>query len=152
MLKNKKYILYFSSLTNGDSFFSYKIGNSFFENIDDLDFTNPNLNVDLRVEKTAILYVLHFTIKGSFDLQCDLSLELFKHKLSLNNKLIVKFGDFMQEYDDMLILPNGSDSINIYDYIYDMIVLSVPMKKKHPKIDDGTIKSLTLDILKRIEV
>ena len=54
--------------------------------------------------------------------------------------------------DEILILPHGSHEIQIAQYIYEMIVLSVPQKKVHPGIADGTLKSEILEKLKSNQV
>src|SRR5690606_6420617 len=50
-------------------------------------------------------------------------------------KLLVKFGEeFNNENEELLILPHGEYQFNIAQYIYEMIVLSVPQKRVHPTI------------------
>jgi uncharacterized metal-binding protein YceD (DUF177 family) len=62
---------------------------------------------------------------------------------------VVKFGDEYNDEDtDILIIPNGAYEINIQQYIYELIVLAVPIKRVHPGIKDGTLDS---DILKKLE-
>jgi len=63
--------------------------------------------------------------------------------------LVVKFGDkFNDELEDILIIPHGEYEVNVAQYIYELIILSVPAKRLHPGIKDGTLQS---DILKRLE-
>ena len=63
--------------------------------------------------------------------------------------MVVKFGDeYNDEYEDILIIPHGEYEINVAQYIYELIILSVPIKKVHPGVKDGTLQS---DILKKLE-
>ncbi len=65
---------------------------------------------------------------------------------------MVKFGEIdNQDDDELLILPHGSHQIDVAQYIYEMIVLSVPQKKVHPGIENGTLKSEILEKLKDLE-
>jgi uncharacterized metal-binding protein YceD (DUF177 family) len=45
----------------------------------------------------------------------------------------VQFGEqFNNDNEELLILPHGEHQIDIKQYIYEMIVLSVPLKRTHP--------------------
>ena len=64
-------------------------------------------------------------------------------------KLIVKFGEYYDNSnDELLILPQGSHSINLDQFLYEMVVLSMPIRNVHPGIEDGSIKS---DIINRLK-
>jgi uncharacterized metal-binding protein YceD (DUF177 family) len=83
---------------------------------------------------------------------CDITTELFKLPINATFKLVVKFGLVENDGDDdILILPHGSHDIQIAQYIYEMIVLSVPHKKVHPGIAAGTLKSEILEKLKDLQ-
>ena len=144
-MNNKEYILHFPTLDNGLNRFNYSIREDFFDNLDELEFSNPKLDVYLEVKKSQSIFTLDFHIKGSLELQCDLSVERFDNFIDIKDRFIIKFSNFEKEYDNIIILTNNCNSINLYDYIYDIILLSVPMKKVHPKVLDGTIVPMTLD-------
>ena len=61
----------------------------------------------------------------------------------------MKFGqEYNNENDSILIIPHGSYEINIAQYIYELIVLSIPQKRIHPGVEDGTLNS---EILRKLE-
>ena len=63
--------------------------------------------------------------------------------------LVVKFGDEYNDEDtDILIVPHGTYEINVQQFIYESIVLAVPIKRLHPGVEDGSLDS---DILKKLE-
>lgn len=67
-------------------------------------------------------------------------------------KLIVNFGDeFNNDNEELLILPHGEHQIDISQYVYEMIALSVPQKRIHPGVKDGTLKSEALDKLNELQ-
>jgi uncharacterized metal-binding protein YceD (DUF177 family) len=77
-------------------------------------------------------------------------MENFKMPVLTNFSLTIKFGEiYCDESDEILILPHGSHQIDISQYIYEMVVLSVPLKKIHPGIKDGSLNS---DILERLKL
>ena len=51
----------------------------------------------------------------------------------------------------ILVIPEGSYQINVAQHIYETIVLSLPLKKIHPGIKNGTLKSDILEKLKALE-
>src|SRR5690606_41919015 len=75
--------------------------------------------------------------------------EPYDQKLKGTFDLVVKFGDeYNDENEDILIIPHGEYEINVAQYIYELIILSMPAKRIHPGIADGTLQS---DILKKLE-
>jgi uncharacterized metal-binding protein YceD (DUF177 family) len=66
--------------------------------------------------------------------------------------LIVKFGDsFNDDHDEFIILPHGSYEVNVAQPIYEMIVLSLPIKRIHPGVIDGTLDSILLKKLEELQ-
>ena len=63
--------------------------------------------------------------------------------------MIVKFGATREtDPDEILIIPEGSYQINVAQYFYEMVALSIPLKRVHPGIKNGTLKN---DILSKLE-
>ena len=52
----------------------------------------------------------------------------------------------------MVIIPHEYHEIDISQFIYELIILSVPTKKVHPKVLDGTMNSEALTKLKELEI
>ena len=95
---------------------------------------------------------LNFYAKGQVTVPCDITTELFDLAVDTDFTLVVKFGtEENHDNDEILILPHGYHEIQVAQYIYEMIVLSVPQKKVHPGIEDGTLKSEILEKLKNLE-
>ena len=68
-------------------------------------------------------------------------------------KLIVSFGEeFNNENEELLILPHGEFEMDIAQYIYEMIVLSVPLRRVHPGVKDGSLKTEALTKLNELTV
>jgi uncharacterized metal-binding protein YceD (DUF177 family) len=80
---------------------------------------------------------------------CDISGEQFDLPIKSKIRLVVQFGDvFNNDNEELLILPLGEHQLDIKQYIYEMIALSIPLKRVHPGVKDGTLKSEALDKLK----
>ena len=65
--------------------------------------------------------------------------------------MVVKFSnEYASESEEILIVPHGEYEINIAQYIYELIVLSMPSKRIHPGVEDGTLNSEILDKLEEL--
>jgi len=145
----KEFTIPFTGLKLGKHHFDYQIDKTFFEHFGYDDFNGVNVSTSLVFEKKTTLLELHFKVSGTVNVNCDISNEPFDQEIKGTFDLVVKFGDqFNDEHDDILIIPHGEYEINVAQYIYELIVLSVPAKRIHPGIKDGTLNS---DILKKLE-
>ena len=94
---------------------------------------------------------LGFKTSGTVNVNCDLTNEPFDQKVEGSINVIVKFGDeFNDDNEEILILPHNEFELNVAQFIYEMIILAIPLKKTHPGIEDGTLKSEILDVLEEL--
>ena len=106
----------------------------------------------LILNKKSNLLELSFRSSGTINLNCHVSNEPFNFPHSNNLNLVVKFSpDTIDDNEEFLVLPVGSSQINVSQYIYEMIILSLPIKITHPGVEDGTLKSKTLTMLRDYE-
>ena len=149
MKRLKEFTIPFVGLKLGKHHFEYNINKKFFEHFEYEDFNDVNVDVDILFEKKATLLDLHFEISGYVNINCDTTNEPFNQSLKNEFDLVVNFGsEYNDENIDILIIPHAEYEINIQQYIYELIVLSVPHKRIHPGLEDGTLNS---DILEKLE-
>ena len=145
----KEYTIQFVGLKLGKHHFEYQIDKKFFDEFEYDEFNDVHINVDLLLDKKSTLLELHFDFKGFVNVNCDTTNEPYDQELKGNFELVVKFGEeYNDENEDILIIPHGEYEVNIAQYIYEVIILSMPTKRVHPGIADGTLQS---DILKKLE-
>lgn len=145
----KEFTIPFVGLKIASHHFEYDIDKTFFEYFEYEDFNDVNIQVKVDLNKKATLMELHFKISGVVNINCDITNELYDQQINNEFDLVVKFGDeFNDEDTDILILPHGAYEMNIQQYIYELIVLAVPIKRVHPGVNDGTLDS---DILKKLD-
>jgi len=153
MKKLNEYLVPFVGLKLGKHQFEYQIDKTFFDYFEYDDFETANIQVDLVLEKKSLMLELHFDHKGTVHVPCDVTGEMFDLPVEGNTKVVVQFGEeFNNENEELLILPHGEHQIDVSQYIYEMIALSVPLKRVHPGIEDGTLKSDVLDKLNELSV
>ena len=149
----KEFDISFIGLKEGNHQFEYIIENKFFEFFKYDDFNSSNVKVVLSFLKKATMFELHFQCAGWVEVACDVTNELFQQPVQSEIDLIVNFGDeFNDENEDLLIIPHSEFKINVAQYIYEAIVLGVPIKRIHPGVEDGTLESDVLEKLRELEV
>ena len=141
----------FVGLKDGKHNFKFTIDRKFFEHFEFSEFIDSSLKCDLVLNKKTTFLEINFKVDGKVTIPCDVSTELFDHKIKNENNLIVKFGSSDYDSDEILIIPEGSYQINVAQHIYEIIVLSLPLKRIHPGIKNGTLKSDILEKLKALE-
>jgi uncharacterized metal-binding protein YceD (DUF177 family) len=147
----KEFTIPFVGLKLGKHHFNFKIEQTFFDYFEYEDFNDVNINVDVELIKNTTLLELNFKISGTVNVNCDVTNEPYDQAIENDFDLVVNFGEeFNDENIDILILPHGAYEINIQQYIYELIVLAVPIKRIHPGIEDGTLSSDILDKLNEL--
>lgn len=145
----KEFVIPFVGLKEAEHHFEFEIDNAFFEHFEYDDFNNVDVKVNLTLNKKTTLLELHFKAEGNVNINCDVTNEPYNENISNAFDLVVKFGqEYNDENTDILIVPHGTFEINVQQYIYELIVLAVPIKRVHPGVEDGTLDS---EILKRLE-
>ncbi|MGO4905544.1 YceD family protein [Flavobacterium sp. W20_MBD1_R3] len=153
MKNTKEYLIPFIGLKLGKHHFEYQITNAFFEIFDYDEYQDSNIKVNVVLEKKSTLLELIFNHVGVVNVPCDLTSEDFDLAVEGEMKLIVRFDEvYNNDNEELLILPHGEFEINVAQYIYEMIVLSVPLRRVHPGIQDGTLKSEALDKLNELSI
>lgn len=153
MKNTKEYLIPFIGLKLGKHHFEYQISNAFFEIFDYDEYQDSKIKVNVVLEKKSTLLELRFNHKGVVNVPCDLTSEDFDLPIDGEMKLIVRFDEvYNNDNDELLILPHGEFEINIAQYIYEMIVLSVPLRRVHPGIQDGSLKTEALTKLNELAV
>jgi uncharacterized metal-binding protein YceD (DUF177 family) len=135
MSNRREFEIAFVGLKPGVHEFNYRIDDRFFEEYNEQDFRNPDANVKLLLEKSNGFMILRFEIGGKAEVTCDrcnnnLPLQLFDEF-----KVMIKMTDdpaLMNEQEedpDVYYISRGESHIDIKDWIYEFINLSIPMQK-----------------------
>ncbi|HEX8545473.1 MAG TPA: DUF177 domain-containing protein [Cytophagaceae bacterium] len=136
-------------LSNKIHYFDYKIDSAFFNDFEDSFIHKGDLDVKMTLDKSDAHIITEFTINGNVELSCDRSSDLFDYHIESTNKLIFKYGDeFAELTDEIVTIPKDAQKINVAQYIYEFIGLSVPIKKIHPRFstedEDPTEETLLI--------
>lgn len=151
MKKHKEFVIPFSGLKQGKHEFDFKIDNTFFESFEYNEFNNAAIDLHVLMNRSSTMLELEMTANGTVNVYCDVTNEPYDQPIASNLDLVVKFGEeFNDDNDEILILPHGEFQVNISQYVYEMLVLAVPLKKVHPGVLDGTLESEALAKLEEL--
>lgn len=160
MKHRREFEIAYVGLKEGISSYEYTIDNRFFENF---GFTHPDFDsidaiVKLNFDKKTNFFLLHFDIDGSIKVACDRCGDIFDLKLWDEFELVVKLtSDEAQETtkedeDDVVFIPRSETVLDVSEWIYEFILLSIPIQRIHPKKEDGSegCNQEALKILKKM--
>ena len=134
MDKYRNYDISFSGLKQGKHEFEFCVDQQFFDLFEaEEEFENAKIVSKVLLEKHSTFLDFVISVSGTVDLTCDVSNEKFQYLINNEIKFLVKFGE---EYDDsneeIITIPHHYSEFNIAQFIYEAVVLAIPMKKVSP--------------------
>ena len=153
MKVTNEFLIPFVGLKLGKHKFEYQISKTFFDHFEYDEFESANIKVNVVLDKKSTMLEVSFKHVGTINVPCDLTNEDFDMTINGNLNLVVRFGEeYNDDNEELLILPFAEFQIDLSQYIYEMIVLSIPLKKIHPGVKDGSLQSEVLSKLNEINV
>ena len=159
MNRRREFEIAFVGLKPGVHEFQYSITDKFFEEFQQQDFRNCKANVKLLLDKKSSFMQLKFEIGGSLEVTCDrctsnLPLDLWD-EFNLTVKM-VEDPDQMNDEEvdpDMYYIANGESHLDVANWIYEFINLSIPMQKvcEYETMDGPYCNPNVRDMLKKME-
>ncbi len=139
MQTRKEYIIQFVGLSLGKHEFEFNIHDKFFEHFDYSEIKRGTISVNLDLLKQSTMMVLHFEISGTIKMNCDRCTEELDLPINGHYKLIVKVGgdDNSDEDDDIIVVAANEHKLDLTQFIYEYITLSLPIKRVHPDDANG---------------
>ena len=112
---------------------------TFNEKIEGLDCVAP-IYAELCAKSLGDFIEITGNVKGTVTLECDLCLEKFNYDLDFDIDELYSKGSLLGEYEEsgqefeikegqFVTDLNGSDEIDIYDLLYQSVILNLPNKK-----------------------
>jgi uncharacterized metal-binding protein YceD (DUF177 family) len=136
----KEFLIPFVGLKVGEHNFEYQINNTFFQEFDYDQFDDIDVKAEVILNKKQSMLEFTFKHSGVVNLPCDLTGELFDLPIKGEMLMIVTFGEvYNDDNEELLVLPHGEYQINIAQYIYESIVLSIPVKRINPAVEQEDI-------------
>jgi len=129
-----------SGIKAGHHIFEFEINKSFFDLFDESEIKAGELIAVTELVKSNTHLDLVIKIAGKVRVSCDRCLEMFDQTVGSENRLFVKFGNNIEESDpEIVTLAPDENELNLKQYFYEYIHLSLPIRRIHP--DDANGKS-----------
>ncbi len=160
MANRREFEIAFVGLKPGIHEFSYALDDKFFMEKGAQDFANAKANVNLSLEKNTGFMMLKFEVGGKADVTCDRCGNPLMMELWDEFKMLVKLVDnpdemnLQEEDPDVFYLSRTESHLDVSDWIYEFVMLSVPMQRMcSPEVMGGPqCNNEVLEKLKEMEV
>ena len=131
MSKFELYNVVLKDISDETRMFEYDLDDTYFKKIDSPEVQKGNIKAKVTVQRKLSTFELVFILDGTILIPCDRCLDEMEQPIHYKEKLQVKFGDKFDEIDEIVIVPESDGGINIAWFLYEFIVLNIPMKHVH---------------------
>ena len=133
-------------LSNKVHHFDYELDEEFLSLYGRDLYSKGSFVANVTLDKHETFLEVDFEIKGSAQLVCDRSLEVFDQPVEAQRKMVFKYGEVDEELsDEIQVIHRDTVSLDLGQFFYEFIGLALPMKRLHPRFqdedgnDEGTI-------------
>ncbi len=135
MANRRAYEIAFVGLKTGVHEFNYELNDQFFLDKGSEDLLNVGANVKVLLEKNTGFMLLKFEVGGRTDVTCDRCGNSLKMDLWDEFKMLIKLVDnademnIQEEDPDVFYLARTESHLDVSNWLYDFVLLSVPMQR-----------------------
>jgi len=134
----KKYSISFKRLGSGKHHFGFDVDNRFFRVFEGSEITKGRVHADVEFTRSGNIISLHIAIRGEVTVECDRCLEELTLPVDYEGDVAVKASETEAESDgDIIWISPGDTEINLAQYIYESIWLSLPAQRIHSEDKNG---------------
>lgn len=139
MAKNRQYSIAFRGLKEGYYEFNFVVNKEFVELFSVSEFEDASITVEVKMTKRERLLEVEIEGEGTVDVACDRCLEIFPLPVEFGGKLLVKIDAEKSEMVDenLIHVAQQEDDLDLAQYLYESVMLSLPLKRVHPDDEDG---------------
>jgi uncharacterized metal-binding protein YceD (DUF177 family) len=106
------------------------------------EYKQLNVQIKVTFDKQVNFFMFHFNIDGSLVVPCDRCGEEFELSLWDEFDLLVKLNDVededqIEEEADVVFISRSETVLDISDWLYEFLMLSIPLQKIHPQDAKG---------------
>ncbi|OSZ78298.1 hypothetical protein CAP35_08560 [Chitinophagaceae bacterium IBVUCB1] len=145
MKHNREFEIAWQGLKPGVHTFQYELSDRFIQEKgkEDADFKDLDALVTLRFDKKNNFFLCHFDIDGSVTVACDRCGDEFKMRLWDEFDLVIKLtgaeeAEETEEDADVVFIPRSETVVDISGWIYEFVMLSIPLQRVHADKADGS--------------
>ena len=134
MEMSKQYSVAYKGLKNSSFDFVFEVDDTLFAAYESRDIRGGKCSVEVTMFKAEHQLDFDVTITGEVICECDRCLEDCTIPVDYEGHLVVRLSDQQGEYDgDIMWLNPQENEVDLTQYIYESIVLSLPYQRIHPE-------------------
>jgi len=143
MKHNREFEIAWQGLKPGVHMFQYDIDDRFMQEHGEAegDVKQINAQVKVRFDKKTNFFMLHFDVGGYAIVPCDRCGDDFQLQLWDEFDLLIKLAgedaEEMGEESDVVFIPRSETVIDISNWLYEFVMLSIPLQRIHADTPDG---------------
>ncbi|MCC8088317.1 MAG: DUF177 domain-containing protein [Rikenellaceae bacterium] len=138
MKKNREYVVNINGLALGQHEYLFHVDRGLFQLFENSEVSDGSAEVNLILEKKSNMLELGFSIGGEVQVECDRCLEQFMIPVDYKGTLLVKYSEKEKESDgDVIWIAHNEHELDLSQYIYESILLSLPYQRVHPEDENG---------------
>jgi uncharacterized metal-binding protein YceD (DUF177 family) len=135
------YGIAYGSLPQGKHTFRFEVNDDFFRRFEGSEISEGRVSIRVNAEKAGSFMVLTFGMEGNVKVACDRCLDEFLTPVEFEGTLTVSFTGEAEEddfsEDEVMNMQPGDTEVDLAQYIYESICLSLPMQRLHPSDEQG---------------
>lgn len=131
----KRYCVAYKGLKNSSYDFDFEVDGSLFAAYESKEIKDGRCKVHaLMCKHSDTQLTFGMTIEGCVTCECDRCLEDCTVPVAYEGEFTVRISDEAGEYDgEVMWVSPSEDEIDLTQYIYESIVLSLPYRRVHPE-------------------
>jgi len=143
MKHSREFEIAWQGMKPGLHFFQYEIDDRFMHEHGEPEGDVSDLKAVVKVtfDKQTNFFMLHFDVGGSVEVACDRCGDLFRMQLWDEFDLLIKLtGEDttdLEDESDVVFIPRSETVIDIGNWIYEFVMLSIPLQLVHPNNAEG---------------
>lgn len=128
--------------------FDFELGDAFFDGYGKSLLESGHFNATITLDKRETLIEVQFHIQGQARLVCDRSLEPFDYPLNIDQRIVFKYGEESKELsDDIVLITRDQASLDVGQFMYELIGVALPMKRLHPKFEKDNLEESEIQLV-----
>jgi uncharacterized metal-binding protein YceD (DUF177 family) len=127
----KEFLWSFSGLKIGFHYLELPLAKEFFEELKHFEVLSGEGAADATLEKKETMLLLQLSIRSKVLVACDRCNEELTIPVEGNMELVYKFGNEESHDESLIVLPQDTYQIDLFQPIYELMVISFPSRFVH---------------------
>lgn len=130
----EEYTIPFRGLKSGIYEYAFRLAKPLFEAFGSTEIKDGECAAHVRMERRENGLSFDVQISGSVVVECDRCLEDCTVGIDFEGRIEAKFSEEVRDYDgEVLWLMPGQSEVDLAQYLYESVVLSLPYQRVHPE-------------------